>query len=95
MERLKEWIRLKGTPYGLQYFPDDFDRSHTFLIESELKSSDDKTRKWYSDYMDLMEYKRNPNYGRTANSRRGRPGSESATLQLLQQNPPLAHGGLG
>src|SRR5215831_19478706 len=21
-------------------------------------------RKWYSDYLDLMEYKRNPNYGR-------------------------------
>ena len=37
----------------------------TFLTESELKDSDEQTRKWYSDYLDLMEYKRNPNYGRT------------------------------
>ena len=62
---LNDWIRLRGTPYALQYFPDDFDRSHTFLTESELKGSDDKTRKWYSDYLELMEYRRNPNYGRT------------------------------
>ena len=62
---LNDWIQLRGTPYALQYFPDDFDRSHTFLTESELKDSDDQTRKWYSDYLDLMEYRRNPNYGRT------------------------------
>jgi hypothetical protein len=62
---LNDWIQLKGTPYVLQYFPDDSDRSHTFLTESELKDTDDKTRKWYSDYLDLMEHTRNPNYGRT------------------------------
>lgn len=61
---LNEWIQLKGTPYTLDYFPDDFDEVQTFLIESELKVSDDKTRKWYSDYLDLMEDKRNPNCGR-------------------------------
>ena len=53
-----------GTPYALEYFFDDFDRSHTFLTESELKDSDEQMRKWYSDYLDLMEYKKNPNYGR-------------------------------
>ena len=52
-------------PDVLQYFPDDFDRFHTFLTETQLKDSDDQTRKWYIDYLDLMEYKRNPNYGRT------------------------------
>jgi hypothetical protein len=62
---LNDWIHLRGTPYALQYFPDDFDRSHTFLTESQLKDGDDQTRKWHSDYLDLMEYKRNPNYGRT------------------------------
>ena len=62
---LNDWIQLRGTPYALQYFPDDFDNSRTFLTESELKDSDEQTRKWYSDYLDLMEYKRNPNYGRT------------------------------
>jgi hypothetical protein len=63
---LNEWIQLKGTPYALQYFPDDFDNPQTFLTESDLKNSDEQTRKWYYDYMDLMEYKRNPNYGRTS-----------------------------
>ena len=62
---LNDWIQLRGTPYALQYFPDDFDRSRTFLTESELKDTDEQTRKWYSDYLDLMEYRRNPNYGRT------------------------------
>ena len=61
---LNEWIQLRGTPYALQYFPDDLDRSHTFLTESELKNSDEQTKKWYADYLDLMEYKRNTNYGR-------------------------------
>ena len=61
---LNEWIRLRGTPYALQYFPDDFDNSRTFLTESELKDADDQTRKWHSDYLDLMEYRMNPNYGR-------------------------------
>lgn len=32
---LNEWIRL-GTHYALEYFPDDFDRFKTFLIESEF-----------------------------------------------------------
>jgi hypothetical protein len=62
---LDEWIQLKGTPYALEYFPDDFDKCQTFLTESELKVSDDETRKWYSDYLDLMEHKRNPNYGKS------------------------------
>ena len=62
---LNDWIRLKGTSYTLEYFPDDFDKFQTFLTESELKEGDDQTRKWYSDYLDLMEYKRNPNYGKS------------------------------
>ncbi len=61
---LNDWIQFRGTPYALQYFPDTFDIPRTFLTESELKDSDDNTRKWHSDYLDLMEYRRNPNYGR-------------------------------
>lgn len=38
---------------------------HTFLTESELKDGDELTRKWYSDYLDLMKHKRNPDYGMT------------------------------
>jgi hypothetical protein len=62
---LNDWIQLRGTSYALKYFPDDFDEFRTFLTESELKDSDNKIRKWNSDYLDLMEYKRNSNYGRT------------------------------
>ncbi len=61
---LNEWIQLIGTPYALEYFPDDFNRFQTFLSENDLKDSNEQTRKWYFDYLDLMEYKRNPNYGR-------------------------------
>jgi len=62
---LNDWIHLRGTPYALEYFPDDFDNIQTSITEEELKDSDDQTRKWYSDYLVLMEHKRNPNYGRT------------------------------
>ena len=62
---LNDWIQLRGTPYALEYFPDNFDKVWTFLTESDLKNSDEQTRKWYSDYLDLMEFRRNPNYGRT------------------------------
>jgi len=61
---LNDWIQLRGTSYALYYFPDNFDKFQTFLTEEELKDSDEQTRKWYSEYLDLMEYKRNPNYGR-------------------------------
>jgi len=61
---LNDWIELRGSPYALEYFPDDFNRFQTFLSENDLKDSNEQTRKWYFDYLDLMEYKRNPNYGR-------------------------------
>jgi hypothetical protein len=61
---LTDWIQLRGTPSALEYFPDDFDRPRTYRTESELKDDDEQTRKWYSDYLDLMENRRNPNYGR-------------------------------
>lgn len=58
-------VQLRGTAYALQYFPDDFDELWAHIIECELKDGDDQMSKWYSDYLDLMDYKRNPNYGRT------------------------------
>jgi hypothetical protein len=61
---LNDWIQLKGTSYALEYFPDDFDNIRTFITEGELRDKDEQTRKWYSDYLDLMEHKRNPHYGR-------------------------------
>ena len=61
---LDERIQPRGTPYTLEYFPDDFDKLWTFKTESDLKNGDDQTRKWYTDYLDLMEYNKNPNAGR-------------------------------
>ena len=63
---LNDWIQLRGTPYALEYFPDDFDEVWAHIIESEIEEDgDDQKKKWHSDYLDLMEYKRNPNYGKS------------------------------
>jgi hypothetical protein len=43
---LNDWIQLRGTPYALEYFPDNFDKFQTFLTASQLKNCDDQTRKW-------------------------------------------------
>jgi hypothetical protein len=62
---LNEWIQLRGTPFALECFPDDYDNFRTFLTENELENGDEQTKKWYRNYLDLMEYKRNPNYGKS------------------------------
>jgi len=48
---------------GLQYFPDDYFESMFPLgIPEDLK---EQANKWYSDYIELMEYRKNPRIGRT------------------------------
>jgi hypothetical protein len=59
---LNQWIELKGTPFAWQYFPADFNEFGTFLSENEL--TNEKIKKWNSDYLELMEHRKNPNYGR-------------------------------
>ena len=51
---LEEWIKLKGTPYAWQYFPDDFNHFWTSPSETELNTADEKTKisKWNSDYLE-------------------------------------------
>lgn len=63
---LDEWIKISNTPYALEYFPDDFDRTLTYIPEDELEQKRDRedTEKWDSDYLELMEYTKNPNYGK-------------------------------
>jgi hypothetical protein len=63
---LNQWIELKRTPYAWKYFPDDFNEFRTLLSENEFNTADEKTkiRKWNSDYLELMECRKNPNYGR-------------------------------
>jgi hypothetical protein len=63
---LEEWIQIQDTSYALDYFPDDFDRDLIYMLEDELnvwrKQKD--VKKWYSDFLELMEYTKNPSYGR-------------------------------
>jgi hypothetical protein len=48
---------------GLQYFPDDyFEWMFSLGILEDLK---EEANKWYSDYIELMEYRKNPRIGRT------------------------------
>jgi hypothetical protein len=48
---------------GLQYFPDDyFEWMFPLGIPEDLN---EEANKWYSDYIELMEYRRNPRIGRT------------------------------
>jgi hypothetical protein len=48
---------------GLQYFPDDyFEWMYPLGIPEDVK---EEKNKWYSDYIELMEYRRNPRIGRT------------------------------
>jgi hypothetical protein len=61
---LEDWTLLKGTSEALKYFPDDFQITTTFVQESELQHKDKETKKWYSDYLELMNYTKNESYGR-------------------------------
>ena len=48
---------------GLQYFPDDyFEWMFPLGIQEDLN---DEANKWYYDYIELMEYRKNPRIGRT------------------------------
>jgi hypothetical protein len=73
---LKEWKKIANcddafsfgiqghlqTNEALQYFPDDYSR---FLFPLGVQEEfEKKVKEWYSEYEELMEFKRNPNYGR-------------------------------
>jgi hypothetical protein len=63
---LEEWIKFIDTPYVLHCFPDDFDQMLTYLsAEDDLEKGRERKdiEKWNSDYLELMEYTKNPNYG--------------------------------
>jgi hypothetical protein len=48
---------------GLRHFPDDyFAWMFSLGIPEDLN---EEASKWYSDYIELMEYRKNPHYGRT------------------------------
>jgi hypothetical protein len=63
---LDEWIEIRDTPYALDYFPDDFDQDLTYISEDEFEQvrQREEVKRWDSDYLELMEYTKNPNYGK-------------------------------
>lgn len=64
---LEEWIKFRDKPNALHYFPDDFDQGLTCIQEDELEQNHtrkDDVNRWNSDFLELMEYTKNPNYGK-------------------------------
>jgi hypothetical protein len=64
---IDEWIKIRDRPHALDYFPDDFDQSLTYIPEYELEKGQERRKdieKWNSDFIELMEHIRNPNYGK-------------------------------
>jgi hypothetical protein len=63
---LAEWIEIKNTPYALDYFPDNFDQNLTYILEDKLGRGRERkdVEKWDSDFLELMEHSRDPNYGK-------------------------------
>ena len=63
---LEEWINFRDTPYALHCFPHGFDRILTYLSEDDLKKGRERRgiENWNSDYLALMEYTKNQDYGK-------------------------------
>jgi hypothetical protein len=74
---LDEWIKISNshkafahgdlkyqkTEEALKYFPDDYTEAlFPVGVEEELQ---EQANKWYSDYLELMKYRKNPAYGKT------------------------------
>jgi hypothetical protein len=61
-----DWMSIKNTSYALQYLPDDFDELWTCISQEELEQGlkREDVKKWDSDYLELMEYTKNPKYGK-------------------------------
>jgi hypothetical protein len=62
---LDDWIELRDTPYAFGCFPDDFDQTLIGMLKDEIAQGErEDLRTWDSDYQELMEHTKNPNYGR-------------------------------
>jgi hypothetical protein len=58
-------IEYQNTKEALQYFPDDYYSKWPLFplgVQEELKK---EANKWYLQYLELMQYRKNPNYGKT------------------------------
>jgi hypothetical protein len=56
-------IRYQNTQEAIRYFPNDYSQVlFPFGVQEGLEEEVDE---WYSDYLGLMEYSRNPRFGKT------------------------------
>jgi hypothetical protein len=56
-------IEYQNTKQALQYFPDDYSEWLFPLgVQEELR---EEANKWYLQYLELMQYRKNPKYGKT------------------------------
>jgi hypothetical protein len=59
----QQGIEHQNTKEALQYFPNDYSKWLLPLgVQEELKQ---EANKWYLHYIELMQYRKNPAYGRT------------------------------
>jgi hypothetical protein len=63
-QAFQKGVEYQRTKEALQYFPDDYSRWPLFPlgVQEELIEA---TNKWYLQYLELMKYRKNPNYGKT------------------------------
>ncbi len=63
---LEEFIEIRKSSDALEYFPDDFDQVLSYIPQDEVDGEREReaVKKWDSDYLELMDYTKNPNYGK-------------------------------
>jgi hypothetical protein len=63
-QAFQKGVEYQNTKEALQYFPDDYSRWPLFPlgVQEELIQ---EANKWYLQYIELMQYRKNPAYGKT------------------------------
>jgi len=63
-QAVQKGIEYQRTKEALRYFPDQYTTWLFFPlgVQEELEEA---TNKWYSEYLELMQYRKNPDYGKT------------------------------
>jgi hypothetical protein len=66
---LDQWYQIKdnyGLKAALQYFPNDFQYGSSYVLDNiEDQLLKQEADQWYSDFIELMEYSKNTQYGKT------------------------------
>jgi hypothetical protein len=66
---LDQWLQINhihGLKTALQYLPDDFPRyGFPYVDNIEDQTLKQEVEQWYSDFIKLMKYTKNPEYGKT------------------------------